>query len=109
MKTNAELDKWSAEKVGLTVYVHQNGKIKILTIPKDWEFDQGEWTLSDARCREVVRECFKITTCENWDEEANERWMAFQHGARNIRAFTGDLIEAAEIACIQAIKDAEGE
>ena len=108
MKANAGLDKWAAEKVGLTVYVHQNGKIKILTIPKDWEFDQSEWTLSDARCREIVREYFKIRTVVDDFAENNPLWKAYVFSPELIEP-NGKTIADVEIACIQAIYEKEGD
>ena len=98
----SELNKWSAEKVGLTVYADE-GRIKILTIPKDWAFDESEWTLSDARCREIVREYFKIHT--NQMLSGDVICGAHPYGGE----FIGKSIAEAEIACIKAIMEAENE
>ena len=96
MKTNAELDKWAAEKCGVTEYDGGNG---YFFDGKNFQF--YEWTLSDARCREIVRECLEINT---W--LAGGIWFAASIFCLPVE---GKSIEAAEIAGIQAIKDAEGE
>ena len=108
MKTNAELDKWAAEKCGVdtcasiyddldtALYISNTNGSKI-------------WTLSDARCREIVMEFFEISTNRgHWHEGKEwEHWFATTDD--NKFEADGESIEAAEIACIQAIKDAEGE
>lgn len=95
MKTNAKLDKWCAEKVGAGKH------------PKYREYP---FTLSDARCREVVRECFEITTlkaiyggCED-----DCRWQAFQASGADMGGF-GKTIAEAEIKCLEAIYEQEKE
>ena len=101
MKTNAELDKWAAEKCGVSiantltkcVYHFKHNK-------KLYYFD---WTLSDARCREIVREYFKVRTGNMNESE----WFCSVIDSDIYSE--GKSIEAAEIACIQAIKAAEGE
>ena len=105
METNKELDQWAAEKIGLTVYVHQDGRIKVLTIPKHWKFDKGIFTLSDARCREIVREHFEISTNRgHWNDGIEvDHWYSTTED--NKFEADGKSIEEAEIACIAAIME----
>ena len=103
MKTNAELDKWSAEKCGVTECDDGNG---YFFDGKNYQF--YEWTLSDARCREIVREHFDLTTARQYHSAINECWATWgEFLIKSPYLRTGKTIEAAEIACIQAIKDAE--
>ena len=95
MKTNAELDKWATEKCGVIEYDDGNG---YFFDGKNFQF--YEWTLSDARCREVVREHFEIIT-------DRYRGAKIWYCSNQRQYAEGKSIEAAEIACIQAIKDAE--
>ena len=103
MKTNAELDKWAAEKCGVEVF---SAGINADTLLIDsTKYPQDVWTLSDARCREIVRECFNITT----GLSSKRLWRAgVPTTGKGMISKIGKSIEAAEIACIQAIKDAEG-
>ena len=107
MKTNPELDKFAAEKCGIKL--HRNLFPKTSPVVEafldDCKWHQFKWTLSDARCREIVREYFKIITNVSYAVDSN--WMSHQHFHTDW--CHGDTIEAAEIAVIQAIKDAEGE
>jgi len=112
MEINAELDKWAAESCGVFVQERSRGQVN-----EYFEYDNGVdgttiiedfWTLSDARCREIVREYFIITTRP---VRKGESWFASsdkekEHGVEVI-CVIGKTIAEAEIACIAAIMDAE--
>ena len=93
-----ELDKW----------VSDNLKLKLLFEGFEYNFKYFPytWTLSDARCREIVRECFWM------DTEYNRRSGGYCIGAPDFLdeaiSGVGKTIAEAEIACIAAIKEAEG-
>ena len=114
MKTNTKLDKWAAEKcvgsVDRLKPLKNEGEIidYVLEIPSSGiAFTLATFTLSDARCREIVMEFFEISTNRgHWHEGKEwEHWFATTDD--NKFEADGESIEAAEIACIQAIKDAE--
>lgn len=91
-----DLDKWVAEKIGAKVdngrrLIEQFGTLPRLSI----------FSLQDARCRELVREYFRIITYPYYSEKG---WTC---SAEVIRPIFGKTIAEAEIACIQAIHDSE--
>ena len=104
MKTNIELDRWAAETCGVKVIA---GIINIDTLLiKGGKLPLDIWTLSDARCREIVREWLKIRTAPSYPN----RFSARSFKVETVKPYVhiGKTIADAEIACIQAIKDAEG-
>ena len=118
MKTNAELDKWSAEKCGVRRAREDCYK---WYYPAWWPTPKGsigchersEWTLSDARCRAVFWEWWLMnnkgyTKMVRTDLDAYV--VVVQKGTDITTSLNGykKSLESAEIACIQAIKDAEG-
>ena len=100
------LDRWSADKLG--IYITET-----YWAPEDRRTNYwGEWTLDDARCREIVREHFKINTSFT----SNGRWRSVEMKWRrkepdNTGSYClsaiGKTIAEAEIACIEAIKQGE--
>ena len=59
-----EIDKWAAEQCGVGFTTnHKKQVVAWFTGSIDervyWEF---EWTIQDPRCREIVREHFKLET-----------------------------------------------
>jgi hypothetical protein len=94
------LDKWAAEKVGFNCKdasgVHQ------------WQvFDAARFqpfTLSDARCREIVREHFKM--CSDYFDGSWKAWS--RTGEFTATHGEGKSIKEAELACIAAIREGEG-
>ena len=65
----------------------------------------GRWTIKDPRCREIVREHFKIWTYYGSIGTDKMGWVSTS--ANNDMAGTyGKTIAEAEIACIEAIYEA---
>lgn len=54
------------------------------------------WTIQDARCRQVVREVFKIET-----ETFSDIWQCYHYGLDEF--YEGKNIDEAEINCITAL------
>lgn len=101
----SELDKWAAEKCDITVReVDARYAIPQHSFIRDGKLFIYEWRLSDARCREIVREHFKIITNVPYDPKY--KWMAHQHFHTNW--IHGKTPEEAELACIAAIREGEG-
>lgn len=99
-----DLDAWAAEKCGVAVHTEGSERLYIDRFQKHDIYEPVEiFTLSDARCREIVREHLQIIT--NVSYNPNYKWMAHQHFHTDW--IHGESIEEAEIACIQAIMDAE--
>ena len=102
-----DLDKWAAEQCGMHILdgIWCNKK-------DDGILPLGDnWTLDDARCREIVRERFKILT----DYVENE-WGSIPRDLSTFGDVTwrdfygkGKTIPEAEIVCIKAIKEALSE
>ena len=111
MKTNAELDKWAAEKCGVST-VDRGGFLTIRQKSSVKVDGTCFWTLSDARCREIVRERFKLETLLGNRSKTFSSWICeylSDEDSHLICGGRGDTLAKAEIECIQAIKDAEGE
>jgi hypothetical protein len=102
-----DIDKWTAEKVGKDVvaeWVADN--TTEIRNGSGWGVIEQifpEWTMQDARCREIVREHFDIYTMGG----AVEKWAAVAYGEGGNTGRNGKTIEEAEIACIKAIMEAE--
>ena len=99
-----KIDKWSAEKCD--VVLHGNHGF-ISAAP----FELGSlttWTLSDARCREIVREHFKLETLLGNRSKTFSSWICeylSDEDGHLICGGRGETIEAAELACIAAIME----
>lgn len=102
------LDEWAAEQCGVVPDSQRKGYY--------WVGGYGDssikWTLQDARCREIVREYYGITTKYTppneygWIATPNEiRWFA-SGGEEDRLAGMGKTIAETECACIQAIYEA---
>ena len=90
------LDQWAAKQCGIKIFAHPND-----SHPKPLYYSSGVWALSDARCREIVREHFSIQTLI-W----NNLWFcAWDNGTQETNLFA--KIAEAEIACIKAIREAQ--
>ena len=90
-----ELDKW----------VSDNLKLKLLFEGFEYNFKYFPytWTLSDARCREIVREHFKINTTCGTNEELGDWYWAETAYPRNSFG-RGKTIAETELACLNAIR-----
>ena len=118
MKTKSELDKWAAEKCGVRVV---STSLNHFGDPY-FEYDNGgdgstviesEWTLSDARCRAVFWEWFVMNKkgyTKMTRSDLDAYIVSVQKGTDITTSLNGykKTLDAADIECIQAIKDAEG-
>ena len=91
------IDEWSASQCGVNTRPNND--------PWKWKIGgvtyKNAWTLDDARCREIVREHFKITTVYlNYGNKGN--WRSLQGSIDGI----AKTIAEAEINCIKAIREA---
>ncbi len=86
------INKWYADKCGIELIEHFS---EILyTSPMDDNVNDT-WTISDPRCREIIREKFRITTMI----ACNVLYVSF------LMPF--DLIGIYENACFKTIEEAE--
>ena len=93
-----DLDKWAAEQCGVELNLVSSKALL-------WFGNTAtgyQWTIQDPRCREIVREHFKIDTREYYQG-------GWQCAAEDIYPPIGQTIAEAEIACIKAIKEAMNE
>jgi len=105
------VEQWSAEQCGvepITITTY-SGFIDCSVegfICNDIEYPFG-WSVKDPRCREIVREHFKINTV--WIEKG--KWRATENKWRNDESgciyMEGEDPEEAECNCIEAIHEAE--
>lgn len=107
-----EIDKWAAEQCRVTFFTFDvvgpyDPTSRIIPQPSHEQgfIYQGEryyfdWTLDDARCREIAREHLKIITTL-FRTASGDEWMAMSDITLNGRK--NKTIAEAEIACIEAI------
>ena len=104
------IDEWAAEQCGIVLYTPKQINEHGMYYYDDWgnDFDY-EWTIQDPRCREIVREHFKIWTYYGSVGTDKMGWVSTS--ANNDMAGTyGKTIAEAEIGCIEAIyKTFEGD
>lgn len=100
MKT---VDEWAAEQCGVEFKQTWKGRVWYLN-GKLHEND--EWTIKDPRCREIVREHFKIWTAYGPIGFDRMGWQACT-AYNKLTNYHGNTIDEAEIACITAIYEAE--
>lgn len=93
-----EVDLWSAEKCGIFI---GNGCFEYDNEHDGSTVIESEWTLTDARCREIVREVLRIHTYET---VGNRKAWTAAHGIFRGR---GEWIEEAEINCIQEMMQSD--
>ena len=106
------IDEWAADQCGIVLYTPKQINEHGMYCYDDWgnDFDY-EWTIQDPRCREIVREHFKINTSyidRNKWRSVEMKWRKKEPdstGSYCISA-TGKTIAEAEIACIEAIYEA---
>ena len=93
------IHEWAAEQCGVLVY--DPNDYEYAKLGKFWTYNgvgyYTEWTLDDARCREIVREHFKIDTYFSIDMWLSGRADASEH-------YAGKTIAEAEINCIKALE-----
>mgnify|MGYP001817531438 CR=1 FL=1 len=97
--TTKTVDEWTAEQCGFCIMTGLDDKeyfYRPNTTEPPYDF---EWTIKDPRCREIVREHFKIDTREYYAG-------GWQSIAEDIHPPIGKTIAEAEIACIQVIYEA---
>jgi hypothetical protein len=102
-----KLNKWTADKLAIYLYkpkeVNEHGYYFYNKVDmRDCDY---EWTMQDARCREIVREHFKVDTTWTTDND----WYCFVELDKDdyLVEERGKTIADAEIACIKAIMEAE--
>ena len=91
------IDKWFADSCGIHLFSNNDeSPIELWTTPDGWVCI---WLISDARCREVIREKFNIST----EYDLLGTWTASSAGGE----FFGQAstIMDAELACLQVIYD----
>jgi len=104
------VEQWSAEACGVELNPPPQDSVMIISWVY-WRLNGDgytyPWTLDDARCREIVREHFKIDT--TWT--TNNDWYCFVELDKDnyLVEERGKTIEEAEKACIEAIHQAAGE
>jgi len=98
-----ELDKKAAEACGVVFQEYMTWGIYDFPNEGDYIEYDCEWTLDDARCREIVREHFLIDT--TFASEGVECFTI--HNGVDIEPVYGKTIAEAEIACIKAILEHE--
>jgi hypothetical protein len=94
-----DINKWAAEKCGITERNDGSGHF----FDGD-HYQFYEWTMQDARCRELVREHFKV--CSDYFDGCWKAWS--RTGDFTATHGEGDTISEAEISCIEAIMKADG-
>ena len=92
-----EIDKWAAEQCGVEIHSDFTNDGKIYTRHSG---KYREWTIQDSRCREIVREHFRIEMYR-----VEDSWVAFQYLTDEDASIEGKgkTIAEAEIACIKEI------
>lgn len=106
-----DIDKWAAEKCGVRLLT-EPGLDEPDTITLYWLYwvhnDNSynfKWTIKDPRCREKVRERFKISTNYFVTSDKYES-CSYELDGENT-GYMGKTILKAEIACITAIHEQE--
>ncbi len=99
-----DINKWYADKCGVTEEINADEGDFC------WYTDThitygGKWTISDPRCREIIREKFSVDT--NYDRYSN-LWEAMTYDNEDDPIFisTGATIAEAEKSCLQEIYEA---
>jgi len=100
------VDQWAAEQCGVEIFPFPTDKIVFYHLY--WSFKDTNyeypWTIQDPRCREIVREHFKLSTIYRYWVMPTE--MVYETTTRNCIKYEGKTIAEAEIACITAIYEA---
>ena len=92
------IDEWAAEQCGVEVF----GNGSFIIGSEHGHSIWIDWTIQDPRCREIVREHFKIWTYYGSVGTDKMGWVSTS--ANNDMAGTyGKTIAEAEIECITAI------
>lgn len=100
------IDEWAAEQCGVE-FGELDPEGECWYYPNDrYIYELGEWTIKDPRCREIVREHFKIWTGYGPIGFDRMGWQACT-AYNKLTNYYGNTIDEAEIACITAIFEAE--
>jgi len=106
-----EIDKFYAEKCGVLTHSAQTplgcgttSTSHSFFIKDGQKQHYYKWTIGDARCREIIREVFKIDTLSIHDDRG-ARWAATILPRQLV--FRGKTIREAEIALLQDIFEQE--
>jgi len=96
-----ELDKWSAEAVGITDYYSS------YSVDNGYQYGLGDWTLSDARCMEIFFDWW-LNDSQNlrritWDGIELQCQELFSD---EYETLFSSMLENPKIACAQAIIEA---
>ena len=108
IETLALLSAWSLKETG--VKVHADGHIEHSPCETGVTFTRMEWDLTDARCREIVREYFRIETREHSGGWLSIRYVWVRKTDKDgcTKRFCangkGGSIAEAELACINSIR-----
>ena len=99
------IHEWAAEQCGFCVMTGADDReyfYRPNTAEPPYDF---EWTLADARCREIVREHFKIET--ELSRGFYVGWVCYSREEPYFlpNAYSGKAIAEAEINCIEAIRE----
>ena len=98
------IDEWAAEQCGIELF-------RMYSENAWYDPDMGDsfWTIQDPRCREIVREHFKIWTYYGQIGTDKMGWVSTS-SYNNMAYIYGKTIAEAEIACIRGIyKTFEGD
>ena len=97
------INEWAADQCGVLLdldnweYGYQVGD--------EWEYSDDHWSIHNPRCREIVREHFKIWTYYGSNRTDKMRWISTS-AYNNMDYIYGKTIAEAEIGCIEAIYEA---
>ena len=105
MNITPEMNKWFAEKCG--VAIEGNEEYPELDDKIYRSDDCSIWTISDPRCREIIRERFKVITDISYSHNEPTGFICHQH--LHTQGVRGESIEEAEIACCLAIYQSQKE
>jgi hypothetical protein len=105
------IDRWSAEKAGVIIGDNPDNKYWSVMQSDGMLYVYSEWTLDDARCREIVREHFKIDTVYAHTDIGYNRIICpeghWYSRVLDIAEGIGKTPAESELLCIEAIKQSE--
>jgi len=100
-----DINKFYAEKCGVTTRINN---IKELCFQTEWG-NYTVWTIQDPRCREIIRERFKLDTLLGIRSKSLNTWVCerLSDSGNLICGGKGKTIAEAEIACLTEIYNNE--
>lgn len=102
IKDLTECNQWTAKHANATIKLWGSGAHKITIIIKG---EYIEWNLADARCRQIIREHFKIDT--NYHDYFRDIKCCWHASIDDICCAYAKTIEEAELECINALRLSE--